>query len=91
MASSTVFDVGGQLTAVITKLREGGGDIDALLRPLARDFEPGSPVRNAILHSTGDGAVSDTLPAWASLAFLAAVTVVSGAIVLRRITKPVRI
>ena len=86
-----MFDVGGHLLAVVTKLREGGADVEALFGPLAREFEPGGPVRNALLRATGDGAVSHALPAWVSLAFLAALTAVSGIIVLRRITKPVRI
>lgn len=91
MASSTMFDVGGHLFAVVSTLREGGADVDSVVDSMARGFEPGDPIRTALLRASGDETAVNALPAWASLAFLAVVTVASGIVVVRRISKPVRI
>jgi hypothetical protein len=90
-ATSAVFDLSGYARDLVAELRAGGADVEALVGSVANQLGRGSHLHSALTGAVGSGDAPDGLSPWVSVAFLATVTLVAGAVVLRRVTKPVRI
>ncbi|MEM7200517.1 MAG: hypothetical protein AAF628_09650 [Planctomycetota bacterium] len=90
-AVAAIFDVGGQLGTVVDTLRERGANVEPMVQSFAREFARTDSIQHSLSAALGSNSAAAVQSPWTSLMFLGGLSAICAAVIVRRITKPVRI